>query len=56
MKKTKKKARYTSPRIMGTSALLMSLICNSVIFNVQVRELENVNADTASDEVFYFES
>ena len=56
MKKMKKKARYVSPRITGASALLLDLLCNSqVIFNVQVNELEHINA-TDSDEVFYFES
>lgn len=55
MKKMKKKARYICPRIIGASALLQDLICESVRFNIQVKELENINADT-SDEVFYFES
>ena len=54
--KKKKKARYVSPRVLGTSALLLDLICGSVRFNIQVKELENINADTSSDEVFYFES
>ena len=56
MKKMKKKARYICPRIIGASALLQDLICESVRFNIQVKELENINADTTSDEVFYFES
>lgn len=54
--KMKKKARYVSPRVLGTSALLLDLICSSVRFNIQVKELENINADASSDEVFYFES
>ena len=56
MKKMKKKARYVAPRITGTSALLLDLICESVRFNIQIRELDNINADTSSEEVFYFES
>lgn len=56
MKKMKKKARYICPRVIGASALLQDLICDSVRFNIQVKELDNINADTTSDEVFYFES
>lgn len=64
MVKSKKKARYASPRITGTSALLLDLLCASVRFNIQVNPLENMNdpADPlkgvgeAADEVFYFES
>ena len=56
MKKSIKKARYVSPRVLGTSALLLDLHCHSVRFNVQVKELENVNAVDDSGEIFYFES
>ena len=56
--KIKKKARYESPQILGTNALLLDLICSSVRFNIQVKELENMNpiGDETSSEVFYFES
>ena len=56
--KIKKKARYESPRILGTNALLLDLICSSVRFNIQVKELENMNpiGNETSSEVFYFES
>jgi len=58
MKKMKKKARYVSPRVMGASALLLDLLCQSLRFNVQVKELENMNPieDETPSEVFYFES
>lgn len=56
MVKSKKKTRYVSPQMTGTSALLLDLLCNSVVFNVQVKELENMNAVENSDEIFYFES
>ena len=64
MVKSKKKARYVSPRVTGTSAMLLNLICTSVRFNIQVNPLENMNDPTdplkgfgdAADEVFYFES
>lgn len=61
----KKKARYSSPRILGTSALLKDLICaGSVRFHIQVDPLENMNdpndplkgVGDAANEVFYFES
>ena len=55
----KKKVRYVSPRLTGTSALLLELICSSVLFNVQVQELDNinthVNAQGVTDEPMYFE-
>ena len=54
--KIKKKVRYVSPRITGTSALLLDLLCASVRFNIRVSPLENMNAVEDSDEVFYFES
>lgn len=52
----KQKARYVTPRVTGASALLQDLICASVRFNIQVRDLDNVNADSSADEIFYFES
>ena len=54
--KAKKKVRYVSPQVTGASALLLDLICASLLFNIQVKDLENVNADSPADEVFYFES
>lgn len=55
----KKKVRYVSPRVMGTSTLLLDLICASVRFNIQVDELDNinthVNAQGVTDEPLYFE-
>ena len=54
MNKMKKKARYICPRIIGASALLQDLICNSVRFNIQVNELENMNE--TSSEYFEFDS
>lgn len=53
----KKKVRYVSPRVMGTSTLLLDLICASVRFNVQVNPLTNINAldGTDDEEPLYFE-
>ncbi len=61
MKQMKKKVRYVSPRITGTSAQLLSLLCSSVRFNIQVSPLENMNDPTNATgdyngESFYFES
>ena len=56
MMKMKKKTRYVSPQLTGTSALLLSLICQSLRFNVQVKELENMNDVEGTEEVFYFDS
>ena len=55
--KTKKKVRYVSPRVTGASAMLLDLICASVLVNVQVNPLENINAldGTTSEEPLYFE-
>lgn len=54
----KQKARYVTPRVTGASAMLLDLLCNSVRFNIQVKELKNMNPieGETSDEVFYFES
>ena len=57
MKKMKKKARYVTPRVTGASAMLLDLLCNSVRFNIQIQELDNMNTVTGDDaESFYFES
>ena len=53
----KEKARYMSPRVTGASALLLDLLCASVLLNVRVKELDNINAKdgTAAEEPMYFE-
>jgi len=57
MKKKKEKVQYVSPGITGTSALLSSLLCTSVIMNMQVKELDDMNVETEEEaEKFYFES
>lgn len=62
VKKTRK--TYQVPRAAVSEVDLEGLICNSVRFNIQVNELENMNdpnnplngVGEASSEVFYFES
>ena len=54
----KTRKTYQSPRTKVAEVDLEGLICQSVRFNIQVKELENMNpaeGETAS-EVFYFES
>ncbi len=48
MNKPKNKLRYASPGITGTGTLLSSIICSSVIFNLQIQELDDV--DPAAEE------
>ena len=51
-----KKRLYLSPRATFTEVDQDGLICASPIFNVQVKELENVNALEETEEDFYFKS
>ena len=57
----KEKQTYRTPHIAVTEMDLEGLICNSVLLNVRVRDLDNVNAGqglSADDEAeaFYIES
>ncbi len=58
MLRNKTKKDYLAPRSVVAEVDLEGLICNSVRFNVRVKDLENMNpADgETSSEVFYFES
>lgn len=57
MNKPKKKLRYASPCISWTGTLLSHLICSSVNFNIQVKDLDDVNTAIEDEpENFYFES
>ena len=63
-RRNKKNTRYQSPLSKVTEASFESNFCNTVRFNVQVKELENMNdpddplkgVGDAAEEVFYFES
>ena len=63
-RRNKKNTRYQSPLSKVTEVSFESNFCNTVRFNVQVKELENMNDPTdplkgvgdAAEEVFYFES
>ncbi len=59
-----KTRKYQTPSVKVTQMALESNFCQTVRFNVQVKEWENMNSTTdptlgtgdAANEVFYFES
>ena len=56
-----KTRKYQTPSVRVTQMALESNFCQTVRFNVQVKELENMNDPNDSDgvyngETFYFES
>ena len=62
--RNKKTRKYQTPYAKVTHMALESNFCQTVRFNVQVKELENMNdpedplkgVGDAAEEVFYFES
>ena len=59
-RRNNKTRKYQAPAAMVTQMALERNFCQPVLFNVQVKDLENMN-DPESDnydasEVFYFES
>ena len=59
-RRNNKTRKYQAPAAVATQIALEGNFCQSVLFNVQVKDLENMN-DPESDnydasEVFYFES
>ena len=59
-RRNNKTRKYQAPAAVVTQMALESNFCQTVRFNVQVKELENMNdpeSDSFDDtEVFYFES
>ena len=59
-RRNKKTRKYQAPAALVTHMALESNFCATVRFNVQVKELENMNdpeSESFDDtEVFYFES
>ena len=57
IRRNKKTRMYHAPSAKVTHMALESNFCNTLRFNVQVDELENVNADEnyKDNESFYFE-
>ena len=58
--RNKKTRKYQAPVAFATHMVLESNFCQTIRFNVQVEELNNMNDSATegfdSDEVFYFES
>jgi hypothetical protein len=59
-RRNNKTRKYQAPSVKVTHMALESNFCQTVLFNVQAKDLENMN-DPESDnydasEVFYFES
>ena len=63
-RRNNKTRKYQAPAAVVTHMALESNFCQTVRFNVQVKELENMNdpedplkgVGDAAEEVFYFES
>ena len=63
-RRNNKTRKYQAPSALVTQMALESNFCQTVRFNVQVKELENMNdpedplkgVGDAAEEVFYFES
>ena len=59
-RRNKKTRKYQVPTALVTQMALESNFCQTVLFNVQAKDLENMNAVDPSTmdeaEVFYFES
>ena len=60
IRRNKKTRMYHAPSAKVTHMVLESNFCQTVRFNVQVKELENMNDPNSENyddtEVFYFES
>lgn len=59
-RRNNKTRKYQAPAAMVTQMALESNFCQTVLFNVQVKDLENMNDPESENydasEVFYFES
>ena len=54
--RNKKTRKYQAPVALETHVALESNFCFTVLLNVEVGELEHVNASEDVEESFYFES
>ena len=55
-RRNKKTRKYHAPSALVTQMELERNFCQTVRFNVQVKELEHMNDVEDSEEVFYFDS
>ena len=56
IRRNRKTRKYHAPTAKVTQMALESNFCQTVRFNVQVKELEHMNDVEDSEEVFYFDS
>ena len=56
IRRNRKTRKYHAPSAKVTQMALESNFCQTVRFNVQVKELEHMNDVEDSEEVFYFDS
>ena len=56
IRRKKHSRKYHAPSAKVTQMALESNFCQTVRFNVQVKELEHMNDVEDSEEVFYFDS
>ena len=58
--RNKKTRKYQAPAAVATHMVLESNFCQTVLFNVQAKDLENMNDPESelydSSEAFYFDS
>ena len=55
-RRNNKTRKYQAPSAVVTQMALESNFCQTVRFNVQVKDLEHVNDVEDTEEVFYFDS
>ena len=55
-RRNNKTRKYQAPAALVTHMVLESNFCQTVLFNLQVKDLEHVNDTEGTEEVFYFDS
>ena len=55
-RRNNKTRKYQAPTALVTQMALESNFCQTVRFNIQVKDLENMNDIEGTEEVFYFDS
>ena len=55
-RRNNKTRKYQAPSALVTQMAFESNFCQTVRFNIQVKDLENMNDVEGTEEVFYFDS
>ena len=55
-RRNNKTRKYQAPSALVTQMALESNFCQTVRFNIQVKDLEDMNDVEGTEEVFYFDS